>query len=235
MVKPTIMSTPNFGYRNAMGATGGRGIKGRHGHNVEVLVFHVWGGDFNTGTRRWFFNPNTNVSYNDLVLKNGDWIQLVDPFDSSWANGAVNKPLWKGIKRQPNGRIINPNLYTHAIVREGHNHVITPAQEKTLVYIANHRAEQHQLDQNKIQFIGHNQIDSINRSFCPGSGFVWERFLSSVGAIGKINEYTVVRGDSFWRIARRFGITVPELAGANPHIKDPSKLYPGERLNIPER
>ena len=234
-MKPIIMLSPNFGYRNSLGATGGRGTKGRHGHKVDAIVFHVWGGDFTSGTKSWFFNPTTNVSYNDLVLKNGDWIQLVDPLDPAWSNGAANKPLWNGIKRAPNGKVINPNLYTHSVVREGHNHLMTPAQEKTLAYVAKFRAEQHQLSSKKIQFIGHNQIDSVNRPYCPGSGFVWERFLAVIGAIGKPEEYTVIRGDAFWRIAKRFGVTVPELAGANPHIKNPAKLYPGEKLIIPQK
>ncbi|WP_058303472.1 M14 family metallopeptidase [Gorillibacterium timonense] len=46
-------------------------------------------------------------------------------------------------------------------------------------------------------------------------------------------EYTVVKGDTLFRIARRTGITVGELAGANPQIQG-SILYPGQVLTVPD-
>lgn len=46
-------------------------------------------------------------------------------------------------------------------------------------------------------------------------------------------EYTVVRGDTMWRIAKRHEVGVDEIAAANPHIKNPNLIYPGDKLSIP--
>jgi uncharacterized YkwD family protein/spore coat assembly protein SafA len=45
--------------------------------------------------------------------------------------------------------------------------------------------------------------------------------------------YTVVAGDTMWKIAVKYEIGVSELIKANPQIKDSSKIYVGEKINIP--
>ena len=52
---------------------------------------------------------------------------------------------------------------------------------------------------------------------------------------GETVEYTVVRGDTLWKISRRFlgkGSRYKEIQAANPGI-DPAKLMPGQTLLIP--
>ena len=234
-MKMIHMPTQNFGYKNGFGASGGRGVPGRHGHAVKAIVFHVFGGNFTKGTQNWFFTPGTAASYNDLILKNGDWIQLVEPFSPAWANGVVKNPSWDGFIRTPNGNIINPNLYTHAISREGHDTEMTAAQEQTLYFVARFRADQHCLPREKSSFIGHKDIDSVNRSYCPGRAFDWDKLYSALGLNGGFTDYTVVRGDSFWRIAQKHGITLAALVAANPHIPDPARIMPGQVLRIPNK
>jgi len=234
-MKMIQMPSPNFGYRNEFGASGGRGIKGRHGHQVKAIVFHVFGGDFTPSTQAWFFRPGTEASYNDLILKNGDWLQIVDPFDPAWSNGVVSSPIWDGLQYSANRNVINPNLYTHSISREGQSHQITPAQEKTLYFVARFRADQHKLPIEKKSFIGHNQINSVRRAYCPGTGFDWKKFEAAMGIGAGFEEYTIVRGDSFWRISQRFKIPVPALIEANPHINDPALIFPGQVLRIPKK
>ncbi|MHB1314095.1 MAG: SafA/ExsA family spore coat assembly protein [Christensenellales bacterium] len=46
--------------------------------------------------------------------------------------------------------------------------------------------------------------------------------------------YTVVKGDSMWKIAVKFQIGVSELIKANPQIKNPSLIYVGQKITIPE-
>ena len=45
--------------------------------------------------------------------------------------------------------------------------------------------------------------------------------------------------DTLWGIARQYGKDtndgVAELIKHNPHIKDPDKIYPGDKINIPNR
>lgn len=47
--------------------------------------------------------------------------------------------------------------------------------------------------------------------------------------------YVVRRGDTIHRVARRYGMNVTALYGANPHLKEHSYLYPGQVVHIPVR
>lgn len=46
--------------------------------------------------------------------------------------------------------------------------------------------------------------------------------------------YTVVSGDSMWKIAVKYEIGLAELKAANPQIKNPALIYVGQKINIPE-
>jgi LysM repeat protein len=46
-------------------------------------------------------------------------------------------------------------------------------------------------------------------------------------------EYIVQRTDSLIRIAGKFGVTLEELLAANPQIKNPRLIIPGQRINLP--
>lgn len=45
--------------------------------------------------------------------------------------------------------------------------------------------------------------------------------------------YTVVKGDSMWKIAVRYEVGLDEIKRANPQIKNPALIYPGDVLTIP--
>ena len=45
--------------------------------------------------------------------------------------------------------------------------------------------------------------------------------------------HNVVRGDTMWKIAVKYEIGLSEIKNANPHIKNPDLIYPGQILNIP--
>ena len=46
-------------------------------------------------------------------------------------------------------------------------------------------------------------------------------------------QHTVVKGDTMWAIAKRYGKTLKELAALNPHIKDRmNTIYVGEKINL---
>ena len=58
-------------------------------------------------------------------------------------------------------------------------------------------------------------------------------FVLPVTAGAQSGTYTVVRGDTMWKIAVRYQIGVSELIQANPQIKNPSMIYVGQKLSIP--
>ena len=56
--------------------------------------------------------------------------------------------------------------------------------------------------------------------------------LLAVG-VSAATTYTVVKGDSMWKIAVKYEIGLSEIKSANPQIKNPDLIYPGQVLNIP--
>jgi len=47
-------------------------------------------------------------------------------------------------------------------------------------------------------------------------------------------EYSVVRGDNMYSIAKKYNIKLADLIAANPHIKDPGSIKPNDKLKIPK-
>lgn len=45
--------------------------------------------------------------------------------------------------------------------------------------------------------------------------------------------HTVMRGDTMWKIASRYKVGTSEIISANPQIKNPDLIYPGNVLTIP--
>ena len=45
--------------------------------------------------------------------------------------------------------------------------------------------------------------------------------------------YTVKKGDTLWGIAKRYGVELSALIAANPQIRNPNLIYPGDKVNIP--
>jgi len=45
--------------------------------------------------------------------------------------------------------------------------------------------------------------------------------------------YTVQKGDTIWKIASRNQVGMSEIIAANPQIKNPNLIYPGQKLTIP--
>ncbi len=49
---------------------------------------------------------------------------------------------------------------------------------------------------------------------------------------GTVTEYTIVKGDSFYSIAKKHGITIADIKAANPGV-DPLRIRPGQTLVLP--
>jgi len=72
---------------------------------------------------------------------------------------------------------------------------------------------------------------SIKR-ICFSTALVIILFTSSVFAQSTV--YTVKSGDSLWKIAVKYEIGLSEIISANPQIKNPSLIYPGQKITIPQ-
>jgi LysM repeat protein len=58
---------------------------------------------------------------------------------------------------------------------------------------------------------------------------------STIPDTGSGQVYTVVRGDTLRKIAARFETTVDEILKINPQIKNANLIYPGDKINIPDK
>ena len=45
--------------------------------------------------------------------------------------------------------------------------------------------------------------------------------------------HTVVKGNTMWRIATKYEVGLSEIKAANPDIKNPDLIYPGQVLTVP--
>lgn len=57
-------------------------------------------------------------------------------------------------------------------------------------------------------------------------------FLTSA-AFAQDTYYTVQPGDSMWKIATKYQVGISEIIAANPEIKNPALIYPGQKVKIP--
>ena len=55
----------------------------------------------------------------------------------------------------------------------------------------------------------------------------------SINTLAATKTHTVVKGDSMWKIAVKYKVGLSELKSANPEIKNPALIYPGQIITIP--
>ncbi len=59
-------------------------------------------------------------------------------------------------------------------------------------------------------------------------------FVLSTGAVhAQSSTYTVVSGDTMWKIAVKNQVGISELISANPQIANPAMIIPGQKISIP--
>ncbi len=44
--------------------------------------------------------------------------------------------------------------------------------------------------------------------------------------------YTVVQGDTLWKLANQYGIALDRLVALNPHIKNPNLIFIGQKVRV---
>ncbi len=145
---------------------------GRFGYKPEAIVVHIAEGWLN-GAYEWFNNSASNASAHYMVGKNGVIWQFVADEDTAWHAGGVNQPRWALLKPR-----INPNLYTIGIEHEG----FTGEKWTKEMYEASGEliamlCSKYQIPLDRNHIIGHNQINSVTRSRCPGDGVDLDKLI----------------------------------------------------------
>jgi uncharacterized YkwD family protein/spore coat assembly protein SafA len=57
--------------------------------------------------------------------------------------------------------------------------------------------------------------------------------ILSVSVMAASTVYIVKSGDTAWKIATKYSVSVSDLQKANPQVKDFSKIYVGQKITIP--
>ena len=61
----------------------------------------------------------------------------------------------------------------------------------------------------------------------------------SIAALTTTNAYasvhTVIKGDTMWKISKQYETQLKKLLSINTHIEDPEVIFPGDKVNIPDK
>jgi N-acetyl-anhydromuramyl-L-alanine amidase AmpD len=95
--------------------------KGRPSHlQIEAVVIHLIDGsqaDADATSLSTALALKRSAHYS--VSRTGEIHKYVDEQDTAFHCGIVHEPTWPGLKRGPDGQLINPNFYTIGIEHEG--------------------------------------------------------------------------------------------------------------------
>lgn len=73
--------------------------------------------------------------------------------------------------------------------------------------------------------------DTALREVTPASGAAQGTAAAAIQEQGAA-WHTVVQGESLWSIAKSCGVSLNQLIGLNPGIKNPNLILPGERVRV---
>jgi len=183
-----MLSSPNF-------------TAGRHGWKPDMMVAHTSGNTTQSAINT-AMNPANTVSYHDIIAganfdgrgivpayRDGDIIQLVDIRNSAHHAGTSAevraRSTLAAVRQRTNA---SPNWYSYGFAFGDMNlngGRLTEAQIKSAVRIIQHRRAEIKriygvdipLDRNHI--VGHNQINTVTRAFCPGN-IQWDEIMDGL-------------------------------------------------------
>jgi len=160
--------------------------QGRDNQLVKAVVLHIAEGSYEAAIS-WLESSKSAASAHFVIAKDGRVAQLVSIDDTAWGNGLSYKngiwltpndpgqpanPTWTGLMAG-----INPNHYTISVEHEGYDkEKWTPAMyDANLKLLRWIRGE---VNMNYVlhdSLIGHYELDSATRKYCPGPNVEWQR------------------------------------------------------------
>ena len=167
---------------------------GHHGCIPDMIVCHI---SFDYGkVIKNFYTDTLEVSSHFAVSESGNYIQLVGLEDSAWANGTSlndsSDVYYKFAKNNiVRNRKINANYYTYSIENESIDGSLTEKQYQTTLrlmckiidYVEHTYHTDFKIDEEHI--VGHQDINPIVRTSCPGIKFPLKRLILDLNKIYK--------------------------------------------------
>ena len=137
---------------------------------IEAISNHISDGSFE-GDIAWLTKRGSGAGSNYYIGKDGALYELAAPEDATWTNGPWGNPnlsnplIASWYNATPR---INPNTRTISKEFEGKPHDrLTVAQIKTSNHLDAWLSETYGIKLDRTHYIGHYEIDSINRAYCP--------------------------------------------------------------------
>lgn len=137
----------------------------------EAISNHISDGQFE-GDMSWMTKQGSGAGCNYYIRKDGALFEMADPAtDSAWTNGPYANPnlanpliaSWYNANPQ-----INPNTRTISKEFEGQpEDRLTTAQIKTSNHLDAWLSETFDIKLDRTHYIGHYEIDNVNRWYCP--------------------------------------------------------------------
>ncbi len=72
----------------------------------------------------------------------------------------------------------------------------------------------------------------MKKSLVSGLIISLTTIIMTVSVLGA-QTYTVQKGDTLWRIAKKYQVGISEIIDNNPQFPNPNLIYPGDKVNIP--
>ena len=151
---------------------------GRGGFKIIGICNHITTGTASSALN-WFQDPQAKASCHFLVCKDGSIIQLVGESNQSWCQGIINKPTAK-IYFDNNSE--NPNKYLIGIEHEGTDGTLTDAQYKATLELHLYLIKKYSIIIDRDHILGHYQLDSVTRAYCPGINFPWIKLMQDINS-----------------------------------------------------
>jgi N-acetyl-anhydromuramyl-L-alanine amidase AmpD len=181
-----------------------------------AIVCHIMEGTLE-GTDSHFNNTAVDVSTHFGIGKDGEIHQYVALKDGAWGNGKVQNGLWPLLGQYPG---VNPNLYTISVEFEGkHPNMATgdfwhPTEKQVQAAISLFAwlCSEFQIPVNRLNIIGHSEIDAVGRPYCPGPQFPFGEIISGVNKALTPEEWGAKEYSYLWDL-KLITSLVPNLDG----------------------
>jgi hypothetical protein len=159
--------------------------KGRGGFLPIAIVERMMQGSIEDAEH--YFNGRSPegvfaVSAHYGIARDGRVWQFVNDEDTAWSNGVLQNPdLSIGWLKEVYQEKVNCNLVTLSVDYEGYSgEALTPRQYEAALALHRRLVQRWEIEPNNQHIIGHNWIDSLERSHNPGALFPFNQLLKDL-------------------------------------------------------
>jgi N-acetyl-anhydromuramyl-L-alanine amidase AmpD len=157
---------------------------------AEAITYHIATSTISSNLG-WLTNPASGASCNYYIGKDGTIYELVPWQEAAWTNGKVSKPDTSNAliaKWVRNGW--NPNTRTISIEHEGEaRDTLTAAQIASNNRLTAWLSQVAGIPISRTTIIGHYQIDSVDRPYCPSfSDAEWRALVDGANALLNVSQ-----------------------------------------------